>query len=107
MALKASTSQILNVLDLLSLDVENNNYQNFEFKNSIEFKKVSFRYGETKPWILKDVNFKINFGEKIGIIGETGSGKSTTIDLLMTLIEPTSGNFFIDGLDMQISLKIF
>ena len=99
-ALKASTSQILNVLELLSLDVENNNYQNFEFKSSIEFKKVSFRYGETKPWILKDVNFKINFGEKIGIIGETGSGKSTTIDLLMTLIEPTSGNFFIDGLDI-------
>ena len=99
-ALKASTAQISNVLDLLSLDLENNNYKDFEFKNYIEFKKVSFRYGETKPWILKDVSFKINLGEKIGVIGETGSGKSTTIDLLMTLIEPSKGSFLIDGVDI-------
>ena len=100
-SLKASTAQILNVLKLLSLDLERtDNYQNFKFKNSIEFKNISFRYGENKPWIIKDISFKINCGEKIGIIGETGSGKSTTVDILMTLIEPSKGNFLIDGIDI-------
>ena len=100
-SLKASTAQILNVLKLLSLEVDNQeNYQKLKFQNYIEFKKVSFRYGEKKPWIIKNISFKINCGEKIGIIGETGSGKSTTVDLLMTLIEPTIGKFFIDGIDI-------
>ena len=100
-SLKASTAQILNVLKLLSLEIDNrDNYQKLKFQNYIEFKKVSFRYGEKKPWIIKNISFKINCGEKIGIIGETGSGKSTTVDLLMTLIEPTIGNFFIDGIDI-------
>jgi len=100
-AVKSSTAEILNVLELMSLEVENyNNYAEFKFKNYIEFKKVSFRYGEDKPWVLKNVSFKINFGEKIGIIGETGSGKSTTIDLLMTLIEPSIGEFLIDDINI-------
>ncbi len=99
--LKGSTSQIVNVLSLISLNIkEEIIFQNFKFKECIEFKNISFRYGESKPWIINKVNFKINKGEKIGIIGETGSGKSTVIDLLMTLIEPSLGKLFIDGEDI-------
>ncbi|MDA9623942.1 ABC transporter ATP-binding protein/permease [Pelagibacteraceae bacterium] len=67
------------------------------FKNKIEFKRVNFNYDGSKSNILKDINFKINKNEFIGIIGETGSGKSTLIDLLTGLIKPISGSIEVDG----------
>lgn len=62
----------------------------------IEFKDVTFFYGERK--ILQDVNFSINPGEKVAIVGENGSGKTTLINLLLRFIEPTNGIINIDNL---------
>jgi len=67
------------------------------WQTGIEFRKVSFRYGEDKPWVLQEVNFKINKGTRVGFVGSTGSGKSTTLDLLMGLLEPTEGEVLVDG----------
>lgn len=67
------------------------------FQNKIEFKQVNFNYDGSKINILKDINFQINKNEFIGIIGETGSGKSTLIDLLTGLIKPVSGSIEVDG----------
>jgi ATP-binding cassette subfamily B protein len=64
--------------------------------NSISVRNLSFRYNENSPWVLDNISFKIEKGSRIGLIGSTGSGKSTTLDLLMGLLEPTSGNLFID-----------
>ena len=50
--------------------------------------------------MLNKLNLTIKKGERIGIIGETGSGKSTLIDILMGLLEPTSGEFFVDNFDL-------
>ena len=67
------------------------------FSRCIELKRVSFRYGESLPWVLKDINLIISKGDRIGFIGATGCGKSTLIDIVMALLVPTSGLFMIDG----------
>jgi len=66
-------------------------------QGNIEFENVSFRYAEDKPFALKDIAFKVKAGEVIGIIGSTGSGKTTLIKLLQRLYVPTSGKVLMDG----------
>lgn len=67
------------------------------FNRSIEIKNLSFKYPNQNNWILKTVNLQINKGSRIGFIGITGSGKSTLIDILMSLLTPTSGTLEVDG----------
>lgn len=67
------------------------------FRKSIEFRGVSFRYSGKSPWILRNLNLRIIKGSKIGLIGPTGSGKSTFVDLLMGLLSPTEGVIKVDG----------
>lgn len=71
-----------------------------EVKGSIEFRNVSFGYIEGKP-VLKNVSFKINPGEKIAIVGGTGSGKSTILKLIPRFYDPWSGQIIIDGIDIR------
>ena len=73
------------------------------FCNDIRFEVVSFRYGPDRQDVLQGMNLKIHRGERIGFIGSTGCGKSTTIDLLMGLLEPTSGKILVDGDDLHDS----
>jgi len=73
---------------------------------TIEFKNYSARYRPELPLVLKNVSFKINHGEKIGIVGRTGSGKSTTLLSLFRIINPAEGSIIIDGIntmDMKLS----
>ncbi len=67
-----------------------------KFKKYIKFDKVSFKYLKTKRNALSSINFKIYKGESIGIVGETGSGKSTFIDLVLGLLRPNNGKILID-----------
>lgn len=67
------------------------------FRNSIRLDAVHFRYSSNGPWVLNGLNLLISKGEHIGFVGTTGSGKSTTIDLLMGLLEPTEGKLLIDN----------
>lgn len=69
--------------------------------HSIRFVAVHFRYGPELPDILCGLDLTIQRGERIGVIGRTGCGKSTTIDLLMGLLEPTAGRLLIDGRDLH------
>jgi len=67
------------------------------FDRAITLKDVSFRYASDQPPILERFNLTISKGTKVGFVGKTGSGKSTTVDLIMGLLEPTSGAIEIDG----------
>ena len=67
----------------------------------IEFKNVSFRYPETDVWVLKDVSFVIEANEKFGLIGTTGSGKSTIAKLLVGVYRPTKGSIMVDDLPIE------
>jgi len=70
-----------------------------KLKGQIEFKDVEFFFKDSKYPSLNKVSFKINKGEKIGIIGQTGAGKSTLLKLLTGLYTPTSGSIYFDGHD--------
>jgi ATP-binding cassette, subfamily B, bacterial PglK len=68
-----------------------------EFKDSICFDNVCFRYNNDNPWVLNSFCLTIPKGSRVGFVGSTGSGKSTTLDLLMGLLQPTKGEFLVDG----------
>lgn len=67
------------------------------FQKSISFNNVSFRYNNDTPWILDSLGLTIAKGARVGIIGTTGSGKSTLIDIVMGLLLPDSGQLLVDG----------
>lgn len=75
------------------------------FKDKIHFDTLSFKYNSASKFILKDVSFEINRGEMIGIIGESGAGKSSLVDLLNGLYQPTSGKIFVDGKNIHDNIK--
>tara|TARA_Y100000590_G_scaffold216695_1_gene245464 strand:- start:1569 stop:3308 length:1740 start_codon:yes stop_codon:yes gene_type:complete len=83
------------------------NKKKFNFFKSIIFKNVSFSYPNTDNQILKNLNLKINRGDKIGIMGKTGSGKSTFINLFCGLLESNSGQIYVDEKLLKEFLNIW
>lgn len=90
-------------LELVEKNKKNKNYKfNIEQKiRTIEFKNVSFKYPNTNKYVLKDISFKINNGEKTAIIGINGAGKTTIIKLLSKFYEPTKGSILINGKNIK------
>ena len=77
-----------------------------EIKGDIEFRGLSFVYPDGNEEVLSDVSFKINAGENVGIIGRTGSGKTTLVDLILRTYNVPDGTLFIDGKDVnEIPIK--
>lgn len=72
-----------------------------KIKGNIEFKNVSFKFPDTDKHLLDDVNFKINAGETVAIIGRTGSGKSTIANILVRMYEYDQGKITIDGVELK------
>jgi ATP-binding cassette subfamily C protein LapB len=91
--------------DLMKKEVERPEEKQFirrpAFKGEIEFKDVSFCYPDEQKEALSTVSFHIKPGEKVGIIGQVGSGKSTIANILMGFYAPVEGAVFIDGLDIK------
>lgn len=90
------------VLELLNLPVDENAGSRMMqgkdgFDESISFNNVSFQYGREHDPVLKDVTLSIPKGSIVGLVGETGSGKSSLADLILGLLQPTSGAIKVDG----------
>jgi len=66
---------------------------------SVEIQNLSFRYN--KSFVLKNVSFKVKPGEKVGIVGLSGAGKTTLVNLILRLYDPTNGHILIDGIDIK------
>jgi ATP-binding cassette, subfamily B, bacterial PglK len=92
--------EVLNLLDQpLPAHAEEPTPSPIPFNSNITLNTVAFRYNKAAPWVLKDgLSLRIQKGSQVGFIGPTGSGKSTLLDIVMGLLQPTSGSLEIDGL---------
>ena len=99
--IKGAKSSFEDILDLLGQSLPEYSNQPLPtpmiFEKELKLKKISFRHTKDTPWILKNLDLQIRKGTCIGFIGTTGSGKSTLLDIVMGLLSPSSGDFFIDN----------
>ena len=90
---------------MMALPVEREPGKSFlhrpEFKGEVEFKNVTFNYPGQQVSALQNVSFHIKAGERVGIIGRIGSGKTTLEKLILSLYQPTEGSVWIDGVDIR------
>jgi len=82
-------------------EIKNENNSQYHFDTDIEFKNVSFTYPDTNITALNNISFKVNKGETIAIIGKTGSGKSTILNLISRLHDVTQGELFIGNKEIK------
>lgn len=97
---EASQERINEFLDEAP-EITNPSLENEDITGDIEFKNVSFTYDDTNITALKDVSFKVKNGETLAIIGKTGSGKSTILELIGRLYDVENGEILIDGKNIQ------
>ena len=97
---RQATKRVLEISDKKA-DVNNDLAEsNFEFNSRIEFKEFNFSYGDNNH-VLEDINFTINKGETIGVVGKTGSGKTTFIKQLLRLYPIEENTLLLDGKGME------
>ncbi|MBL4876842.1 MAG: ABC transporter ATP-binding protein [Cohaesibacteraceae bacterium] len=100
-SIRSSQSSLYDTLALLGQPLpqhaEFNTSLPIPFNSSIDLKGISFRYHSDSGWVIQNIDLKIAKGSRIGFIGATGSGKSTIIDVVMGLLNPTEGHLEIDG----------
>lgn len=92
------------ITEMLDKDVEYKGYYiplNNKLSGKIEFRNVYFKYEKAENNLIENFNFKINPGEKIAIIGNSGSGKSTIVKCLIDILSINKGNIYIDDIDFN------
>lgn len=99
----ASIERIHGVLDTQPAiaDDDTTNHTLHSIEGHITFDNVSFRYADNLPWALKDISFDLPPGDTLAVVGRTGSGKTTLVNLICRLMDPTSGRLLMDGRDLS------
>ena len=104
---RGAKASLITVINLMEKTISNEDFfiskTSLLENNSIIFNNVSFNYQNINKKIINSVDFKINQGEKVAIIGTTGSGKSTLVDLLIGMLPPSNGEVLINGKDINKS----
>lgn len=103
--LKGGQETLKTVLEYLNIYIPNFNKikikEKLKFNKSVQLKNINYRYNKNSSLVLKDINLTIVKGSKIGVMGTTGSGKSTLIDIIMGLLIPQSGEILIDDIKVN------
>jgi len=100
--LKGGRQNVIDALELMEQPMPDlEPVQPIPFKEAITFQNVGFRYSENTPWVLQHLDLTISKGSRVGMMGITGSGKSTFLDITMGLLQPTEGALMIDGLALD------
>tara|TARA_Y100000741_G_scaffold365117_1_gene359258 strand:- start:780 stop:2558 length:1779 start_codon:yes stop_codon:yes gene_type:complete len=103
-----SHAALNDVVNLLNQPFPSNHYKEeskpINIENSFSLQNIQFRYNDDTPWVLDNISLEIKKGSRIGLIGATGSGKSTTLDLIMGLLEPSKGSLVVDNRIIDDSL---
>ena len=96
-------SDIVKILETKSIFKELKNPKKIakDITPEIEFKNVVFKYPEQDNYVLKNISFKIKTGEKVGLVGHNGAGKTTIIRLLLRIHDPSEGQILINGIDLR------
>jgi ABC-type multidrug transport system fused ATPase/permease subunit len=96
----ASAERIFNLMALPPDDYREEKQKNIKMKGEIEFENVWLAYNEDE-WVLKDISFKVAPGEKIALVGHTGSGKTSIVNLILGMYPYQRGRILIDGKDIH------
>lgn len=92
---------VINLLNAKSKPITKMVSEKIDFNSEISLRNIYFKYQNSNNNVLKNIDFSIKKGEKIGIIGKTGSGKSTLVDLIMSFLQPSEGKFFVDNVEIN------
>jgi subfamily B ATP-binding cassette protein HlyB/CyaB len=99
---KISTKRVREIFNTKQEVYVNSNQTTLpNIKGQVLFENVSFKYNEELPLVLNNINLKINVGEIVGVVGKSGSGKTTFTRLLQRLYHPTSGKILVDNFDIS------
>lgn len=96
-----SANRIWEVLKTEKTIIDGNGRFTLKEKGTVEFKDVSFSYGDGSSEVIKNINFKVNEGETLAIIGATGSGKTTLINLISRFFDVSCGEVLVDGVNVK------
>ncbi len=96
-SMKTLFAEFQKLKDYKLLNLDRKNINALPFNSTIKLQKVNYRYPKARSRALADINLAINRGEVMGVVGESGAGKTTLIDLILGLIAPTEGNLSIDN----------
>ena len=94
-----------NVLSNIDLESITQNIVTIQFQRSIRFEDVSYSYPNAEKSVFEGLSFEIQKGSQVGLVGTTGAGKSTLVDILLGLLRPTRGRVTVDGVDISSNFR--